>query len=371
MCKSIALALLGSVVLGSSAFAQSCSGATYTTLTNGMTADATQVMGNFSCVLTRPAFAGPVGIGMTPTNILDITQNQNGSSLAKISNNNSGSLSESLFETSNGTHSVGIGMAGTGFGSTSFEIADGGYLIANGNGGLVIGTNVSQPTRFWSNTSEVARFDSSGNLDINSQTTGGWTGAARLSVQSIGSGTVGAFSAHNSSSTGSGWAIDARVDSTANALVQFNYNGSTIVGSITTSGTGITLNTTSDERLKSDRGILAAVPELMELRVHRFVWQSTKKPDVGLFAQEAYEVLPNIIKKGGTDPHNSPWQIDYLGLIPRLLVGWQAHERRLGSLEEELKELKAANDNHVAEIESLKGELSALERKTRLRTAQK
>jgi len=124
------------------------------------------------------------------------------------------------------------------------------------------------------------------------------------------------------------------VDNTGPELVAFNYTSGQ-VGSVTTNGSSTAYNTTSGERLKSDRGTAETVPELMALRVHRFVWNATKKSDVGLFAQEAYKVLPNIVTEGGADPRKNPWQVNYPGLIPRLLVGWQNHEKRIEQLEKE------------------------------------
>src|SRR5579863_7685364 len=81
------------------------------TLTNGTTADGGQVMANFNCAaLTSGATinsvtltgattfpgsgqissTGSLGIGMVPSNILDITQNQNFHSWARITNTTNG-----------------------------------------------------------------------------------------------------------------------------------------------------------------------------------------------------------------------------------------------------------------------------------------
>jgi hypothetical protein len=52
-------------LLSNAALAQSCSGSTWTLLTNGNPADASQVMSNFNCVLNSPNFSGNVAIGTT------------------------------------------------------------------------------------------------------------------------------------------------------------------------------------------------------------------------------------------------------------------------------------------------------------------
>src|SRR5262245_53152790 len=62
-------AILMAILYSSSAYAV-CP--TFSTLTNGTTADATKVMDNFNYILQCPNFSGNVGIGTTPTYSLDI-----------------------------------------------------------------------------------------------------------------------------------------------------------------------------------------------------------------------------------------------------------------------------------------------------------
>src|SRR5258706_14641558 len=62
---------------------------TFHTLTNGTTADATQVMDNFNYVLCSPNFTGPVGIGTTsPSYPLHVQVNQDGATAAVVQNTN-------------------------------------------------------------------------------------------------------------------------------------------------------------------------------------------------------------------------------------------------------------------------------------------
>lgn len=219
----------------------------------------------------------------------------------------------------------------------------------------------------------------------------------KLSVENLGSGGVAAgFQGIGTAASSSAVIIGDDAYGTAYAVgFSHSYSGAGIVGSISTTSSGTSYNTTSDERLKVDHGVVDAVPELMRLRIHRFVWKSTNEFDVGLFAQETYKVLPGIVREGGDDPHKNPWQVNYPGLIPRLLAGWQNHERRIVALEalaketaslsnvpgapagnqqalvDEFKELKAANDNQAAEIQQLRTQLKELERRVRVQTAQR
>jgi hypothetical protein len=376
MWKSIFLGLAGCALISSGAMAQSCSGATWTPLTNGNVADASQVMNNFNCVLSSPAFSGGVGIGMSPSNILDITQNQNSSSKASILNSANLGSANSQWRADNGTHVALLAQLSESYSTSGVLGAGVGLLQTTGDTAVFSGGAIEFAIN--GNTAEVARFDASGRLDVDQPNpTGYQNGAVNIGI--------GGFSEGLSTYTSS---------TAANTALLF-VNGNGQVGSVVTSGSSTAYNTVSDKRLKSDRGVIGVAPELIKLRVHSFVWKASKQSDVGLFAQEAYKVLPAIVKMGGADPRKQPWEVNYPGLIPRLLVGWQNHEYRIDVLEKQSRAqsglvsgsrtrdrfdtklvaafnaLKAANDNQAAELQDLKTRMSALEGKIRERTAQR
>lgn len=96
-----------------------------------------QITGTGKVVLdTSPNFTGPVGIGMTPSNILDITQTVNGSD-ARIQMVNAGTGNASTqLRLNNATHIFGLVMHGTGFGTTGVDRQDGARLYTDGAGGM-------------------------------------------------------------------------------------------------------------------------------------------------------------------------------------------------------------------------------------------
>jgi hypothetical protein len=106
--------------------------------------------------------SGNLGIGMTPVNILDITQNQNARSRIALLNNNVGASSETSFVLLNGTNGFEMGYFGTGFSPSGMNRTDGGFLACSGAGGMSIFTQATQPIYFGINSSESARMDAAG-----------------------------------------------------------------------------------------------------------------------------------------------------------------------------------------------------------------
>ena len=110
----------------------------------------------------------------------------------------------------------------------------------------------------------------------------------------------------------------------------------TIRGSIDFDRAGVLTryNTTSDQRLKIDRGIATKPLYLPALKIHNFEWKETGNLARGVFAQEAYAVFPDAISIGTDgDDLSKPWGASYSAYVPDLIVGWQNHESRLAELE--------------------------------------
>lgn len=289
-----------------------------------------------------------LGIGMSPTNILDITQNQNAASLISILNNNSGTGA-----------SVGIQLL---TGTDTFAITQNGLNATGGNGarfstisttyGLALDTINSRPIIVQIGGAEAARFDTSGNLTIGNSTTGGWTGVTRLSAQSPNSGAVGALSGWNSSINGGGWALHLRVDSTANNIAQFSYNSSTVVGTITTNGTSTAYNTSSSELIKDDITSMDISLALGMVRAYgRAAASYTHKTDGSIGHGFVVERLSEELAALGHDAHALGFVhmpkvsknghipgMDYAKATPFLSVIVNDHEDRLAALEAKLSQ---------------------------------
>lgn len=113
---------------------------------------------------------GPVGIGMTGVNILDITQTQNVSSVVSVLNASGGASASCQFSATNGTNAGKLLQFGTSFTPSGVSLADGTMVRADGTGGLTLNTSVTQPIYFAVSGVEAARLNTSGYLLVGTTT---------------------------------------------------------------------------------------------------------------------------------------------------------------------------------------------------------
>ena len=119
-----------------------------------------------------------------------------------------------------------------------------------------------------------------------------WQGTANINgVQINPTGYIGA-----QRSDGSPLHLSKATGFTNNELIIFSFNGSAI-GDVTTTGTNVSYNTTSDERLKENiRPSAKGLNVVMKIQVRDYNFKS--KPgqnETGFIAQELYTVLPDVV----------------------------------------------------------------------------
>ena len=121
-------------------------------------------------------------------------------------------------------------------------------------------------------------------------------------------------------------------------------DGNGAIGSITAaSGTSVSYNTTSDERLK--KNIVDASSQLdtiKNIKVREFDWKKNDYHELGVIAQEIKSIVPNAVTEGGDDVTKHPFGVDYGKIVPYLIKAVQ--------------ELSATIDELKTEIQTLKGE---------------
>lgn len=140
---------------------------------------------------------------------------------------------------------------------------------------------------------------------------------------------------------GSAIPLRLEADSATSTLAVFVTNAG-LAGSIFASGTTTTYSRTSDQRLKIDDGEIneeACLTILELLRFHSFRWDYDNSADMGVFAQELYEIYPKAVVVGHGAPGDkdfTPWGVDYSKLVPVLGRCLQSVNRRLKQVEASL-----------------------------------
>lgn len=190
---------------------------------------------------------------------------------------------------------------------------------------------------FYSSGSERARIDSSGNLLVNTTTSGGWNSNSQL--ESVLSGNGSALSGYcTTSSGGGGQALILRVNATNYSLANFYYS-TTSVGTITTNGTVTVYGGTSDYRRKSNVQDLTGSGTFIDsLKPRTFDWDTGAK-GVGFIAHEFAEVSPTSVygEKDAVDSDGKPIyqgiQAGTAEVIANLVAELQSVRQRLAALE--------------------------------------
>jgi hypothetical protein len=124
-----------------------------------------------------------------------------------------------------------------------------------------------------------------------------------------------------------------------NAFHHMFYDASGgVAGSIRTNGAGsTTFNTTSDERLKTDRQDFDPGPILETIPVHEYILFGQRRRGFSS-AQAMNTVFPEAVTPGHGEPGDAdfvPWSIDPSAVVPLLVLEVQRLRARLAVLEVE------------------------------------
>jgi hypothetical protein len=326
MLKILAGGILGLLLLTSGAAAQSCSGATWTTLTNGNVADATQVMNNFTCVLSSPIFSGNVGIGVTPVSGQPLTIQAPASANGVIIQGRP-------------SDSAGVLM----FLNNAGVQQD--FLQSNSDGSINLGHSGALVTILASGNVGIGSTNPAYSLVVN-----GPSGNGSLEV-------LGA----------SGTTFSNVLAPTTGTTITVNAGG----GNCTYSG-GSGWSCSSDERLKTNISGLSPMSGLAAIdRLRPVTYRLGKNrdlgPQLGFLAQEVGQVFPQAVTRDSkaTSPStpDGTYLVNYTALIPPTVLAIQQLDARSGSQEAELNELRAINTRQAANLGALSRKLDALEKR--------
>jgi hypothetical protein len=242
--------------------------------------------------------SGNVGIGITPTQKLDVKGNQRlvGDSAYILWRDTADSASSGVIQ----------------FPSASVA---------------TIGTYVNQAMSFQTNNTERMRISSGGLVSV-----GTTSGIAKMGVVFDGASDNGCVLRTSTNASGTGFLYFQQDTNTCGSVIR--------VG--TTSA--VTYNSTSDHRLKENAIPLTnALETINKLKPITFNWIEDKSSAVGFLAHEFQEVIPLSVtgEKDAVDADGNPiyQQMDNSGSIPYLVKA--------------IQELKAINDSLTARIVAL------------------
>ena len=166
-----------------------------------------------------------------------------------------------------------------------------------------------------------------------------WNGTANIDgIQFDPTGFIGAQRA-----SGSPLHLSKPATYSNNELIIFSINNSAI-GDVTTNGSSIAYNTTSDVRLKENiRPTAKGLNDLMRIQVSDFNFKSRPgRNETGFIAQQLYTVLPEVVTQGGTNPATDPWMVDYGRVTPLLTKAIQEQQGEIEALKQQNKNQEAA-----------------------------
>ena len=225
-------------------------------------------------------------------------------------------------------------------GSTRAMFGTSGYMLADNSSDAAVYAETGN-IRFFA-PGEKMRIQNNGKVLIGTTSTSDFIDdGAKLYVRNSGQ----CMAIYND--TGSGWNVRHRATNNGGTYYFISFNaGTTGVGGITSNGSTTTYGTTSDYRLKENiQPIVSASERVAQLNPCRFNFTAEPSRTVdGFIAHEVQEVVPEAIvgEKDAVDDKGEPvyQNIDQSKLVPLLT---------------------AALQEALAEIESLKTRLTALE----------
>jgi hypothetical protein len=115
----------------------------------------------------------------------------------------------------------------------------------------------------------------------------------------------------------------------------FNPNG--VVGSISTTGSVTSYNTSSDYRLKQDLKEYNGLELVSKIKTYDYEWKSDKTRAFGVMAHELAEVLPYAVQ--GEKDAEMMQSVDYSKIVPILVKAVQEQQAQIEELKAKINNL--------------------------------
>ncbi len=119
-------------------------------------------------------------------------------------------------------------------------------------------------------------------------------------------------------------------------IISFLYSGSG-KGSITTDGSNVAYNTSSDARLKNVLGDAKGLDIVNQLNPVNFEWKETGDIQDGLIAQEVEPLIPEAVS---INEETDFYEMDYSKLVTPLIKAVQEQQEQIEELKQQINELR-------------------------------
>jgi hypothetical protein len=284
------------------------------------------------------AASGTAGNAITFTQAMTLDASGNlGVGTTSIASGGAGTVNVNFHTPS--ANSVYLKLSNTSTGNTT---SDGFDLAVDSSGNNYFINRENAASIFYTNATERARIDSSGNLLV------GTTSSPEAYTTKIAAkGNIsGAAIYANNTSAGADSAFLAKVNTTSCYLAYFAY-GSSNVGTISTNGSTTSYNTTSDYRLKENVApMTGALSVVSQLKPCTYTWKSDGSAGQGFIAHELQQVVPDAVhgEKDGAKEDGTPiYQgIDTSFLVATLTAAIQEQQAIITSLTARIEALEQA-----------------------------
>ena len=127
-----------------------------------------------------------------------------------------------------------------------------------------------------------------------------------------------------------------------NASETYGYERMGFIACASGTGQPLQIFSQSDKRLKENIKLTKkGISLIKDIKVRDFNWKNSPNNTVtGFVAQELYKVIPEAVKKGGTNPKTNPWTINYQALIPHMVKAIQEQQKLIEDLQKQIDQLK-------------------------------
>jgi len=241
--------------------------------------------------------------------------------------------------------------------TNAFQIGQG-YSSGSDNAGFLL-VKDSSPLIFGTGDTERMRISSSGLVKIGTTTELlssanilEVSGTQGIGIKATGGAGAPCMLAWNSAASGNNTFAIFYTEASPSSVGSIDFNRASTL---------TRYNTTSDATLKNiigDSSGEESVSILKNTKIRDYTWKKdiTNKVNVGVVAQELYEVFKGAVSVGGDivskDSEGNdittyrPWGVDKTAFTFHLVAGWKAHEKLI-------QDLKTENDTLKSRIEAL------------------